>query len=69
MAVQQHARVTLPSLVLSGQDMMWQGAAGLSCHVSLDGDVPAMSAVESWHPSDASLRLRTHRWDPMHTVQ
>jgi hypothetical protein len=43
------------------QWLMWQGTAGLSCHVSLDGDVPAMSAVESWQPSDASLRLRTHR--------
>lgn len=62
------------ALLLSGTRwLMWQVAAGLSCHVSMDGDVPAMSAVESWRPSDASLRLQTHRWAlrdscPLHLV-
>ena len=56
------------ALLPSGDWLVWQGAAGLSCHVSLDGDVPAMSAVESWQPSGASLRLRTHRWHPLGTM-
>lgn len=38
-----------------------QARATLSCHVNLDGDVPAMSLVEGWQPDEASLRMCTHR--------